>query len=84
MALQRGHYSVLDEEPAVSQRQETANSEVLSPREEAELFSMEELSFPDGKVEGIDNDLNNIVDSRMAKESLSSVREELERLLGTS
>lgn len=84
LALQRGHYSVLDEEPAVSQRQETANSEVLSPREEAELFSMEELSFPDGKVEGIDYDLNNIVDSRMAKESLSSVREELERLLGTS
>ncbi len=84
LALQRGHYSVLDEEPAVAQRQEASSSEVLSPHEEAELFSMEELSFPDAKLEGVDNDLNNIVDSRMAKESLSSVREELERLLGTS
>lgn len=87
LALQRGHYSVLDEEPTVAHSQqshEAVSSEVLSPWEEAELFSMEELSFPDGRVEGVDNDLNNIVDSRMAKESLSSVREELERLLGTS
>jgi hypothetical protein len=90
LALQRGQYTVLDEEPDVVQHghsgiaslhDDLSAGEVLSPSEEAELFRMDEVTF-DGKLEH--DNVSNIVDSRMANSSLNSVREELERLLGSS
>lgn len=117
LALQRGQYTVLDEEPQVNVATGPSNStnstnsmsscgnagmnamgslqaeldsrrnlhsEPLSPAEEAELFRMDEVAF-DGKFVDRDGDnVNNIVDSRMANSSLNSVREELEKLLGSS
>lgn len=77
LALQRGEFSVLEEEP---------NRAGVAPHEEneedvfASVFSMD--GTDDSKME-LDN-VSNIVDSRMANSSLNSVREELERLLGNS
>jgi len=74
LALQRGQYTVLEEEPQAILGQD----EIV---DDAELFRMDEVTF-DQKME-YDN-VSNIVDSRMANSSLNSVREELERLLGSS
>lgn len=78
LALQRGEFSVLEEEP---------NRDVLFSEDDDEMavFSMEGVDeglSHDSKME-LDN-VSNIVDSRMANASLNSVREELERLLGNS
>jgi hypothetical protein len=81
LALQRGQYTVLEEEPEVVQNFSSFYDGALSPAEEAELFRMDEVAF-DHKVEH--DNVSNIVDSRMANSSLNSVREELERLLGSS
>lgn len=79
LALQRGEFSVLEEEPkrAVSQkRDEDAFASMFS------MDGIEDGMCHDAKME-LDN-VSNIVDSRMANASLNSVREELERLLGNS
>jgi len=133
LALQRGQYTVLDEEPdAVGEKAKSGatglggpntnqstvsnsskmaptavslerlqaeldnrqrlrelqngiqNGQPLSPAEESELFRMDEVAFDGNVMDGREDNVSNIVDSRMANSSLNSVREELERLLGSS
>ena len=60
------------------------NGQPLSPAEESELFRMDEVAFDGNVMDGREDNVSNIVDSRMANSSLNSVREELERLLGSS
>lgn len=77
LALQRGEFSVLEEEP---KRADGLPHEEKEEDVFASMFSMDGMD--DSKME-LDN-VSNIVDSRMANSSLNSVREELERLLGNS
>lgn len=69
LALQRGEFSVLEEEPMISAMHSMDGVE----------DALVDASF-DGHVDNV----SNIVDSRLANSSLNMVKEELERILGNS
>ncbi|KAI8113688.1 hypothetical protein M9435_003682 [Picochlorum sp. BPE23] len=71
LALQRGEFSVLEEEPMISQ---------------SAMHSMDgvEEAIVDSAFDNHVDNVSNIVDSRLANSSLNSVKEELERILGNS
>lgn len=75
LALQRGDYKVLDEEPALG----------TSAVAEAESTPLAPGFFIDGPDWVYDHedalDVSNIVDSKLADSSIASIREDLERLL---
>jgi hypothetical protein len=92
LALQRGEYSVLEEEPARAGPIMNLDSSSVDKEhdivfkmdvEEEQLFESMFDFHHVGNSSDQDN-VSNIVDSRLANASLNSVREELERLLGNS
>lgn len=79
LALQRGEFTVLDYEPSYGEvSMESMEESIL--KEMRDLMALSSFEFQTNQTVDIDN-ISNIVDSKLAGQSIAEVREELEKLI---